>query len=91
MMPYTPHDEGGKRPDRAVTVYTQKCREAYSHIPVVVGGIEASLRRLAHYDYWSESIKRSVLIDSTADMLLYGNSERALVDLTHRSRQMANP
>ncbi|MGB0459534.1 MAG: YgiQ family radical SAM protein, partial [Porticoccaceae bacterium] len=81
---YTPHDEGGKRPDRAVTVYTQKCREAYSHIPVVIGGIEASLRRLAHYDYWSESVKRSVLIDSTADMLLYGNSERALVDLTHR-------
>ena len=81
---YTPHDEGGKRPDRAVTVYTQKCREAYSHVPVVIGGIEASLRRLAHYDYWSESVKRSVLIDSTADMLLYGNSERALVDLTHR-------
>ena len=72
---YTPHDEGGKRPDRAVTVYTQKCREAYSHVPVVIGGIEASLRRLAHYDYWSESVKRSVLIDSTADMLLYGNSE----------------
>jgi len=81
---YTPHDEGGKRPDRAVTVYTQKCREAFSHIPVVVGGIEASLRRLAHFDYWSESIKRSVLIDSTADILLYGNSERALVELTHR-------
>ena len=67
-----------------MTVYTQKCREAYSHIPVVIGGIEASLRRLAHYDYWSESVKRSVLIDSAADMLLYGNSERALVDLTHR-------
>ena len=81
---YTPHDEGGKRPDRAVTVYTQKCREAFSHVPVVIGGIEASLRRLAHYDYWSESVKRSVLIDSTADILLYGNSERALVDLTHR-------
>jgi uncharacterized radical SAM protein YgiQ len=81
---YTPHDEGGKRPDRAVTVYTQKCREAYSHIPIVIGGIEASLRRLAHYDYWSESVKRSVLIDSTADILLYGNSERALVDITHR-------
>ena len=52
--------------------------------PVVVGGIEASLRRLAHYDYWSESVKRSVLIDSTGDMLLYGNAERALVELTHR-------
>ena len=81
---YTAGDLGGKRPDRAVTVYSQKCREAYSNAPVVVGGIEASLRRLAHYDYWSESVKRSVLIDSTADMLLYGNAERALVELTHR-------
>lgn len=81
---YTPDDMGGKRPDRAVTVYTQKCREAYSHVPVVIGGIEASLRRLAHYDYWSETVKRSVLMDSTADILLYGNSERALVELTHK-------
>ena len=81
---YTADDVGGKRPDRAVTVYTQKCREAFSDSPVVVGGIEASLRRLAHYDYWSESVKRSVLIDSTADILLYGNAERAMVDLTHR-------
>ena len=81
---YTAGDQGGKRPDRAVTVYAQKCREAYSGVPVVAGGIEASLRRLAHYDYWSESVKRSVLIDSTADMLLFGNAERALVELTHR-------
>jgi len=81
---YTPGDIGGKRPDRAVTVYTQKCREAYSHVPVVIGGIEASLRRLAHYDYWAETVKRSVLIDSTADILLYGNSERALIELTYR-------
>ena len=84
---YTAGDEGGKRPDRAVTVYTQKCREAYSDVPVVAGGIEASLRRLAHYDYWSETVKRSVLMDSTADILLYGNAERAMVELTHR---MAN-
>lgn len=81
---YTAGDEGGKRPDRAVTVYAQKCREAYSDIPVVIGGIEASLRRLAHYDYWSETVKRSVLMDSTADILLYGNAERAMVELTHR-------
>lgn len=81
---YTPDDIGGKRPDRAVTVYTQKCREAYPQVPVVIGGIEASLRRLAHYDYWSESVKRSVLMDSTADILLYGNAERAMVELTHR-------
>ena len=84
---YTAGDEGGKRPDRAVTVYAQKCREAYSDVPVVIGGIEASLRRLAHYDYWSETVKRSVLMDSTADILLYGNAERAMVELTHR---MAN-
>ena len=81
---YTAGDEGGKRPDRAVTVYTQKCREVFSDVPVVVGGIEASLRRLAHYDYWSETVKRSVLMDSTADILLYGNAERAMVELTHR-------
>ena len=84
---YTPDDIGGKRPDRAVTVYTQKCREAYSHVPIVIGGIEASLRRLAHYDYWSDSVKRSVLIDSTADILLYGNAERAIIELTHRMAQ----
>ena len=84
---YTAVDEVGKRPDRAVTVYTQKCREVFSDVPVVIGGIEASLRRLAHYDYWSETVKRSVLMDSTADILLYGNAERAMVELTHR---MAN-
>ena len=81
---YTPGDIGGKRPDRAVTVYTQKCREAFPHVPIVIGGIEASLRRLAHYDYWADSVKRSVLIDSTADILLYGNAERAIVELSHR-------
>ena len=81
---YTPGDMGGKRPDRAVTVYSQKCREAYTDVPVVIGGIEASLRRLAHYDYWSDKIKRSVLMDSTADLLLYGNAERAIIELTHR-------
>jgi uncharacterized radical SAM protein YgiQ len=81
---YTPNDEPGKRPDRAVTVYTQKCKEAYKDVPVIIGGIEASLRRIAHYDYWSESIRRSVLLDSTAEMLLYGNAERAIIDVTHR-------
>jgi uncharacterized radical SAM protein YgiQ len=84
---YTPDNIGGKRPDRAVTVYTQKCREAYPQTPIVIGGIEASLRRLSHYDYWSDSVKRSVLIDSTADILLYGNAERAIVELTHRMAQ----
>ncbi|MDX2350304.1 MAG: YgiQ family radical SAM protein [Porticoccus sp.] len=81
---YTPHNEGGKRPDRAVTVYSQRCKEAYKHVPLIIGSIEASLRRLAHYDYWSDSVRRSVLVDSTADILLYGNAERAIIDVAHR-------
>ena len=81
---YTPNDVAGKRPDRAVTVYTQKCKEAYKDTPVVIGGIEASLRRLAHYDYWSDNMRRSVLLDSTAEILLFGNAERALVEIAHR-------
>ena len=81
---YTPNAEAGKRPDRAVLVYSQRCREAYPDVPLVIGSIEASLRRIAHYDYWSDKVRRSVLIDSKADILLYGNAERALVELTHR-------
>jgi uncharacterized radical SAM protein YgiQ len=81
---YTPHAASHKRPDRAVTVYAQRCREAYKDVNVVIGGIEASLRRIAHYDYWSDKVRRSVLLDAKADLLLYGNAERALVELTHR-------
>jgi uncharacterized radical SAM protein YgiQ len=81
---YTPGGVAGRRPDRAVLVYSQRCREAYSDVPVVIGSIEASLRRIAHYDYWSDKVRRSVLVDSKADILLYGNAERALVDLSHR-------
>ncbi len=81
---YTPGGEGGKRPDRAVIVYAQRCREAYSEAPIVLGGIEASLRRIAHYDYWSDKVRRSVLFDAKADLLLYGNAERALVEVAHR-------
>ena len=81
---YTPEGIGGKRPDRSVSVYAQRCREAYKDVCVVIGGIEASLRRLAHYDYWSDKVRRSILLDSKADILLYGNAERAIVDLTHR-------
>lgn len=81
---YTPNNEGGKRPDRAVIVYSQRAREAYKDVPVVIGGIEASLRRIAHYDYWSGKVRRSVLLDAKADILLYGNAERAIVALTHR-------
>ncbi len=78
---YTPNGEPGKRPDRSVIVYSQRCREAYYDTPVVIGGIEASLRRIAQYDYWSDSIRRSILVDSNADILLYGNAERALLEL----------
>ncbi|WP_317933173.1 YgiQ family radical SAM protein [Halioxenophilus sp. WMMB6] len=81
---YTPGGLAGKRPDRAVIVYSQRCKSAYKEVPVVIGGIEASLRRIAQYDYWSDSVRRSVLIDSTADILLYGNAERAVVALSHR-------
>jgi uncharacterized radical SAM protein YgiQ len=81
---YTAGGEGGKRPDRAVIVYAQRCREAYSDVGIVLGGIEASLRRIAHYDYWSDKIRRSILLDAKADLLLYGNAERALVDVAHR-------
>ncbi len=81
---YTPGGAAGKRPDRATLVYTQRCKEAYKEVPVIIGGIEASLRRIAHYDYWQDKVRRSVLIDSKADLLLYGNAERAIVEITHR-------
>jgi len=81
---YTPDDEGGKRPDRAVTVYSQRVQEAFKDVPVIIGGIEASLRRIAHFDYWSEKVRRSVLLDSKADMLVYGNAERQIVEIAHR-------
>ena len=80
---YTPNDEGGKRPDRAVIVYAQKCREAYKDVPLLIGGIEASLRRIAQYDYWSDKVRKSVLIDSAADILLFGNAERAMAEVAH--------
>jgi uncharacterized radical SAM protein YgiQ len=81
---YTPGGLGGKRPDRATLVYTQRCKEAWSEVPVVIGGIEASLRRIAHYDYWQDKVRRSILVDSKADLLLYGNAERAIVEVAHR-------
>lgn len=80
---YTAGDIGGKRPDRAVTVYAQRVREAFKGVPVVIGGIEASLRRIAHYDYWSDKIRRSVLMDSKADILVYGNGERQIIEIAH--------
>ena len=81
---YTADGEGGKRPDRCVVAYSQRCREAYKGVPVVIGGIEASLRRIAHYDYWSEKVRRSVIMDSKADLLVYGNGERQVVEIAHR-------
>jgi uncharacterized radical SAM protein YgiQ len=81
---YTPGNEGGRRPDRAVIVYSQRVREAFKDVPLVIGSIEASLRRIAHYDYWSDKVRRSILLDSRADILLYGNAERAIVELAHR-------
>ncbi|NOT12880.1 MAG: YgiQ family radical SAM protein [Methylococcaceae bacterium] len=81
---YTPDGAAGKRPDRAVNVYSHRCREAYNNIPIIIGGIEASLRRIAHYDYWSDKVRKSVLLDSKADLLVYGNAERQVVEIAHR-------
>jgi len=81
---YTPGGAGGKRPDRAVIVYAQRVREAFKDVPIVIGGIEASLRRIAHFDYWSEKVRRSILLDAKADLLVYGNAERQVCELAHR-------
>ncbi|HKR35465.1 MAG TPA: YgiQ family radical SAM protein [Steroidobacteraceae bacterium] len=81
---YTPDGAGGQRPDRSVIVYAQRAREAFTDVPVVVGGIEASLRRIAHFDYWSEKVRRSILLDAKADVLVYGNAERQIVEIAHR-------
>ncbi|MDM0081098.1 YgiQ family radical SAM protein [Variovorax sp. J31P179] len=81
---YTPGDVGGRRPDRAAIVYSQRCKEAWSDVPIVLGGIEGSLRRIAHYDYWQDKVRRSIVVDSKCDLLLYGNAERAIVEIAHR-------
>jgi uncharacterized radical SAM protein YgiQ len=81
---YSPNGVAGLRPDRSTIVYTQRCREAHADVPIVIGGIEASLRRIAHYDYWSDKVRRSMLVDSHADLLVYGNAERAIVEIAHR-------
>jgi uncharacterized radical SAM protein YgiQ len=81
---YTPGGVGGRRPDRSVIVYAQRAREAFGDVPIVIGGIEASLRRIAHFDYWSEKVRRSVLLDAKADLLVYGNGERQICELAHR-------
>ena len=81
---YSPGNVPNKRPDRAAIVYSQRCREAYPDVPVLLGGIEGSLRRIAHYDYWSDKVRRSILMDAKADLLMYGNGERSIVEVLHR-------
>src|SRR3989344_3049242 len=81
---YPPGGAAGRRPDRSVIVYAQRAREAYSDVPIIIGGIEASLRRIAHYDYWSDKVRRSILLDAKADLLVYGNAERQVVEIAHR-------
>ena len=78
---YTPGGEEGRRPNRAVTVYGNLIRQTFKDAPIIIGGIEASLRRLAHYDYWQDKLKRSVLLDSGADILIYGMGEHAIVEI----------
>src|SRR5487761_2535890 len=80
----TPGGQGGKRPDRCVIAYSQRMREAFKSVPIVIGGIEASLRRIAHFDYWSEQVRRSILLDAKADLLIYGNGERQICEVAHR-------
>jgi uncharacterized radical SAM protein YgiQ len=81
---YTPGGVGGARPDRSVVVYAQRLREAFAATPIVIGGIEASLRRIAHYDYWQEKVRRSILLDTRADLLVFGNGERQIVEIAQR-------
>ncbi|MFA6408805.1 MAG: YgiQ family radical SAM protein [Gammaproteobacteria bacterium] len=87
---YTPNGKANMRPNRASVVYAQRCREAFNYVPIVLGGIESSLRRIAHYDYWSDTVRHSILLDSKADILLYGNAERALIALAHRLAKKEN-
>ena len=81
---YTPGGVAGRRPDRSVIVYAQRAREAFADVPIVIGGIEASLRRIAHFDYWQEKVRRSILLDTRADLLVFGNGERQVVEIAHR-------
>src|SRR4051812_4586779 len=83
---YSPGGRTDSRPDRATIVYAQRCKEAYPEVPIVLGGIEASLRRIAHFDYWSDKVRRSVLIDSKADLLVFGMGERPIWEIARRMR-----
>src|SRR5690606_30975138 len=81
---YSPGGRAGLRPDRATLAYCQRAREAYRGVPVVAGGIEASLRRLAHYDYWSDKVRRSIVMDAKPDILAFGMGERTLLEIVRR-------
>lgn len=87
---YTAGGKAGKRPDRAVTVYTKKAREAFDDVPIIIGGLEASLRRFAHYDYWDDKVLPSILVDSNADLLIYGMGERQVVQIADRLKNGDN-
>jgi uncharacterized radical SAM protein YgiQ len=81
---YSPGGQIGRRPDRATAVYCQRAREAYKGVPIVAGGVEASLRRIAHYDYWSDKVRHAIILDAKADLIVYGMGERALVEIVRR-------
>ncbi|MBU9888838.1 MAG: YgiQ family radical SAM protein, partial [Candidatus Omnitrophica bacterium] len=83
---YSPGGQGGRRPDRATLVYANKIKELFPGIPVVLGGVEASLRRLAHFDHWAEDVRRSILLDAKADILVYGMGETQIVEIARRLR-----
>ena len=84
---YTPGNRHGARPNRATIIYTSRLKEAFRDVPVVIGGLEASLRRFAHYDFWEDKVRRSILLDAKADLLLYGMAERALLEVAQRMRK----
>ncbi len=79
--PYSPGGKAGRKPQRATVVYCNRAREAWKDIPLIIGGVEASLRRFAHYDYWSDSVRRSILVDSKADLLVFGMGERPVIEI----------
>ena len=81
---YSPGGQIGRRPDRATLAYCQRAREAYKGVPIIAGGVEASLRRLAHYDYWSDKVRRSIIFDAKADLVVFGMGERPLVEIVKR-------
>ncbi len=81
---YSPGGRIGRRPDRATLAYCQRAREAYKGVPIIAGGVEASLRRIAHYDYWSDKVRRSIVMDAKCDLLVYGMGERPIIEIAHQ-------